>query len=70
MSGAPLVLLVDDDADLRASTEQALDLAGLSVKGLPDAESALERITAGIAAVGRIGKKPFISYSLMIRFNL
>ncbi len=51
MSGAPLVLLVDDDADLRASTEQALELAGLSVKGLPDAESALERITAGFTGV-------------------
>ena len=48
---APHVLLVDDDADLRASTVQALDLAGLVVEGLPAAESALERITAGFAGV-------------------
>ncbi|PZX42162.1 two-component system C4-dicarboxylate transport response regulator DctD [Roseinatronobacter thiooxidans] len=48
---APHVLLVDDDADLRASTEQALDLAGLVVEGLPEAEPALERITAGFAGI-------------------
>lgn len=51
MSAAPLVLLVDDDADLRASTQQALELADLSVQGLANAESALERITAGFAGV-------------------
>ena len=45
------VLLVDDDADLRASTEQALDLAGLKVEGLSSPEMALERITAGFAGV-------------------
>ncbi|ATX67204.1 sigma-54-dependent transcriptional regulator [Roseinatronobacter bogoriensis] len=45
------VLLVDDDADLRASTEQALDLAGLQVEGLSSPEMALERITAGFAGV-------------------
>ena len=48
---APHVLLVDDDADLRASTEQALDLAGLVVEGLSGAEMALERITAGFAGI-------------------
>jgi two-component system, NtrC family, C4-dicarboxylate transport response regulator DctD len=47
----PHVLLVDDDADLRASTEQALDLAGLAVTGLSDAHAALDRITGGFAGV-------------------
>ncbi len=45
------VFLVDDDADLRASTEQALDLAGLSVAGFERAQPALERITAGFGGV-------------------
>lgn len=45
------VLLVDDDADLRASTIQALELADLSSVGLSDGASALERITAGFAGV-------------------
>jgi two-component system, NtrC family, C4-dicarboxylate transport response regulator DctD len=47
----PHVLLVDDDADLRASTEQALDLAGLAVTGLSDAHAALDLITGGFAGV-------------------
>ncbi len=47
----PHILLVDDDADLRASTEQALDLAGLAVTGLSDAHAALDRITGGFAGV-------------------
>lgn len=51
MTGQPHVLLVDDDADLRASTQQALDLAGLSVTGLPSASPALDRITGGFAGV-------------------
>jgi two-component system, NtrC family, C4-dicarboxylate transport response regulator DctD len=51
MSTMPHVLLVDDDADLRASTEQALDLAGLAVTGLSGAEPVLERITAGFGGV-------------------
>ncbi|MCC5992368.1 MAG: sigma-54-dependent Fis family transcriptional regulator [Rhodobacteraceae bacterium] len=45
------VLLVDDDADLRASTIQALDLAELTSVGVADAASALDRITAGFAGV-------------------
>lgn len=45
------VLLVDDDADLRASTEQALDLAGLGVEGFNAAQPVLERITAGFGGI-------------------
>ena len=45
------VFLVDDDADLRASTEQALELAGLRVEGFERAQPALERITAGFSGV-------------------
>lgn len=51
MMSAPTVFLVDDDADLRRSTEQALDLAGLAVEGFTRAEPALDRITAGFAGV-------------------
>ena len=51
MSAPPHVLLVDDDADLRASTEQALDLAGLAVTGLASASPALDRITGGFAGI-------------------
>ncbi|MCH8467354.1 MAG: sigma-54 dependent transcriptional regulator [Roseinatronobacter sp.] len=51
MSAMPHILLVDDDADLRASTEQALDLAGLAVTGLSDAHAALDRMTGGFAGV-------------------
>lgn len=51
MSGAPRVLLVDDDADLRESTRQALDLAGLPVTGLTSGADALDRITGGFAGV-------------------
>lgn len=47
----PVVLLVDDDEDLRNSTTQALDLAGLQVDGFAQAEPALDRITAGFAGV-------------------
>lgn len=45
------VLLIDDDADLRASTEQALDLAGLGVECFEVAQPALERITAGFGGI-------------------
>ncbi len=48
---ASRVLLVDDDADLRASTAQALDLAGLRVDGFASAQPALERITGGFSGV-------------------
>ncbi|MDD7970762.1 sigma-54-dependent transcriptional regulator [Roseinatronobacter alkalisoli] len=47
----PVVLLVDDDEDLRNSTTQALDLAGLQVDGFSRAEQALDRITAGFSGV-------------------
>lgn len=50
MSG-PHVLLVDDDPDLRASTAQALDLAGHKVTALSSAVPVLERITAGFGGV-------------------
>ncbi len=51
MSSAPVVLLVDDDADLRGSTQQALDLAGLRVEGFGRTEPVLERMTAGFGGV-------------------
>ncbi|MFN4057402.1 MAG: sigma-54-dependent transcriptional regulator [Roseinatronobacter sp.] len=47
----PPVLLVDDDADLRGSTMQALDLAGLRAEGFGRAEPVLERITGGFGGV-------------------
>jgi two-component system C4-dicarboxylate transport response regulator DctD len=51
MSSAPVVLLVDDDVDLRGSTQQALDLAGLRVEGFGRTEPVLERMTAGFGGV-------------------
>ncbi|MFN7003014.1 MAG: sigma-54-dependent transcriptional regulator [Roseinatronobacter sp.] len=45
------VFLVDDDADLRASTAQALDIAGLGVEAFESALPALDRITAGFGGV-------------------
>ncbi len=51
MSSAPIVLLVDDDADLRGSTQQALDLAGLRIEGFGRTEPVLERMTAGFGGV-------------------
>jgi len=45
------VFLIDDDADLRHSTEQALDLAGLTAQGFASAEPVLDRMTAGFAGV-------------------
>ncbi len=45
------VLLVDDDAQMRASTEQALDLAGLSVTGFSSAEDALHHAGPGLNGV-------------------
>lgn len=47
----PTVLLVDDDADLRASTRQALELAGLDVGCFAAAQPALDRVTAGFGGV-------------------
>ena len=47
----PIVLLADDDDDLRRSTQQVLDLAALQVEGFARAEPVLERITAGFGGV-------------------
>ena len=47
----PLVLLVDDEDELRRSTAQALDLEGLSVKRCASAERALDFITQGFNGV-------------------
>lgn len=48
---APLVLLVDDEEELRRSTAQALDLEALSVQQCPDAERALDFVTQGFNGV-------------------
>ena len=48
MSGAP-VILVDDDDDLRAATAQMLELAGFEVRAFPAADAALPAIDAGFA---------------------
>lgn len=48
---SPVVLLVDDDADLRGSTRQALDLAGVQTEDFGRAETVLDRITAGFGGV-------------------
>jgi two-component system, NtrC family, C4-dicarboxylate transport response regulator DctD len=45
------VLLVDDDAQMRASTEQALDLAGLAVTGFGSAEEVLHHAGPGLNGV-------------------
>ncbi len=50
-SFAPRVLVVDDDPDLRASTVQALDLAGLAYHDLGSAEQALEYVSFGFHGV-------------------
>src|SRR5690606_14702790 len=44
---SPVVLLVDDEEELRHSTAQALDLAGFQVRDFPGAEHALHFITRG-----------------------
>jgi len=43
----PVVLLVDDEEELRRSTAQSLDLEGLSVEQCANAERALDFITQG-----------------------
>ena len=45
------VLLIDDDAQMRRSTEQALDLAGLSVRAFASAEEALALAGPGLNGV-------------------
>jgi two-component system, NtrC family, C4-dicarboxylate transport response regulator DctD len=47
----PRVFLVDDDAAMRASTEQALDLAGLSVTGFQSAEEVLDLAGPGLNGI-------------------
>lgn len=47
----PRVLLVDDDAAMRASTMQALDLAGLAVAGFGSAEEVLDHAGPGLHGV-------------------
>ena len=47
----PRVLLVDDDAAMRASTMQALDLAGLAVSGFGSAEEVLDHAGPGLNGV-------------------
>jgi two-component system, NtrC family, C4-dicarboxylate transport response regulator DctD len=47
----PCVFLVDDDAAMRASTEQALDLAGLAVTGLRSAEEVLDLAGPGLNGI-------------------
>ncbi|HTN97692.1 MAG TPA: sigma-54 dependent transcriptional regulator [Nordella sp.] len=46
-----LVLLVDDEEELRRSTAQSLDLAGFSVRDFAGAEAALDFITQGFNGV-------------------
>ena len=46
-----LVLLVDDEEELRRSTAQSLDLAGFPVRDLGTAEAALDLITQGFNGV-------------------
>lgn len=45
------VLLVDDDAQMRASTLQALELAGLAVTGFSSAEEVLDHAGSGLNGV-------------------
>jgi two-component system, NtrC family, C4-dicarboxylate transport response regulator DctD len=45
------VLLIDDDAAMRASTEQALELAGLAVTGFGSAEDCLDHAGPGFNGV-------------------
>ncbi|WP_432283708.1 sigma-54 dependent transcriptional regulator [Aminobacter sp. BA135] len=47
----PVVLLVDDEDELRRSTAQSLDLAGLAVQDSPSGERALDFITQGFNGV-------------------
>lgn len=47
----PIVLLVDDEDEIRRSTAQSLDLAGFSVEDFSSAERALDFITQGFNGV-------------------
>jgi two-component system C4-dicarboxylate transport response regulator DctD len=48
---APLVLLVDDEDELRRSTAQSLDLSGLKVRDFASAERALDFVNPGFNGV-------------------
>lgn len=45
------ILLVDDEPDLRASTAQALDLAGFTVQDFPAAERVMDLVSFGFPGV-------------------
>ena len=47
----PTVLLVDDEEEIRRSTAQSLQLAGLGVRDFAAAEAALDYVTPGFAGV-------------------
>jgi len=51
MTAPPRILLVEDEPDLRASTAQALDLAGFSVQDLAQADRALDLVGFGFPGV-------------------
>ena len=51
MSRRPRILLIDDEAELRASTAQALDLAGFDVQDLAQAERALDLAGFGFPGI-------------------
>ena len=46
-----VILLIDDEDELRRSTAQSLDLAGFSVRDFSGAEDALDFITQGFNGV-------------------
>src|SRR5690606_32336097 len=46
-----LILLIDDEDELRRSTAQALDLSGFKVRDLASAERALDLVTPGFNGV-------------------
>jgi two-component system C4-dicarboxylate transport response regulator DctD len=48
---APIVLLVDDEDELRRSTAQSLDLSGLKVRDFASAERALDFVNPGFNGV-------------------
>lgn len=51
MSATGRILLIDDDADLRLSTQQSLDLAGFDVAALEHADDALSLVSFGFGGI-------------------